>query len=399
MAQAGPEAPPLPGCELFRFSTVGGDGAVRFDAPHLQGKRVALVHDWLNGMRGGERVLEHVCALFPDATLFTLCYEPDKISEDIRARDVRELAWFGTKWLRRHYRRALPLLPALVRRLPTREFDIVISTSHCVAKAAPGPRLGLNAAYVFSPMRYVWDHYRDYLGQGRASDMALGLLRGPLQRWDAGSNDEIDTIVADSNHIARKIMRFWKREAGTIYPPVDLRTFKPNGHPPEDFFLVVSALVPYKKVDRAVRAAMMARVPLVVVGNGPERARLEAMAGDNVTFTGWLPDEEIADYYARCRAFLYPGIEDFGITSLEAQASGRPVLAYGEGGATETVVDGVTGRFFREKSARALARLMHGHDDSAFDAGLIRAHAERFSPGMFRRAVFEWIARESLARC
>jgi len=180
MVQAGPEAPPLPGCELFRFSTVGGDGAVRFDAPHLQGKRVALVHDWLNGMRGGERVLEHVCALFPDATLFTLCYEPDKISEDIRARDVRELAWFGTKWLRRHYRRALPLLPALVRRLPTREFDIVISTSHCVAKAAPGPRLGLNAAYVFSPMRYVWDHYRDYLGQGRASDVALGLLRGPL---------------------------------------------------------------------------------------------------------------------------------------------------------------------------------------------------------------------------
>jgi len=385
--------------ESGRFTRIDSVGDLECNAPHLEGKRIALVHDWIISMRGGERVLEQMCLLFPDADVHTLCYEPERASDVIRNMNVHELKWFGADVLREHHRKALPILPALIRRMPTRDYDIVISTSHCVAKAAPGPRRGLNASYVFSPMRYVWDHFRDYLGQGDISDTALRLVRGPLRRWDANSNSAIDTIAADSNHIARKIRKFWNREARTIYPPVNLDLFQPNGRPPDDFFLVVSALVPYKKVGRAVRAANLAGVRLVVVGDGPERARLELLAGENVEFTGWLPDEEIADLYARCRAFLYPGIEDFGITALEAQAAGRPVLAYARGGATETVDAPTTGRFFHEPDARALARLMRDHDDRDYDPVAIRRHAERFSPLAFQRAVFEWIAEESLVRC
>lgn len=385
--------------ESGRFARITAEGDLECHAPHLQGKRIALVHDWIVSMRGGERVLEQMCLLFPDADVHTLCYEPERASDIIRNMEVHELKWFGADLLRQHHRKALPILPALIGRMPTRDYDVVISTSHCVAKATPGPRRGLNASYVFSPMRYVWDHFRDYLGQGDVSDTALRLVREPLRRWDANSNSGIDTIAADSDHIARKIRKFWHREARTIYPSVNLELFRPNGLPPEDFFLVVSALVPYKKVGRAVRAANQAGARLIVVGDGPERDRLELLAGDTVEFTGWLSDEEIADLYARCRAFLYPGVEDFGITALEAQASGRPVLAYARGGATETVDAPATGRFFDVPHAGALAELMRDHDDRDYDSAAIRRHAERFSPLAFRREVFEWIAEEALVRC
>lgn len=357
--------------------------------------RVALVHDWLNGMRGGERVLEQVCALFPGADVYTLLYEPSRVSPAIRAMRVIESAFARLPGARRHYRALLPLMPAFVGSLPTRDYDLVISTSHCVAKAAPPPARGLHLSYVFSPMRYVWDHYGDYLTGKWWKDAPLRLLRAPLQRWDARSCANVDAFAADSRHIAAKIERFWGRAAEPIHPPVNLDLFRPSGEPPEDFFLVVSALVPYKKVERAIRAAEHARQRLIIVGTGPEEARLRALAGPFVEFAGHVPDSELAGFYQKARALLFPGTEDFGITALEAQACGRPVLAYGVGGVTETVVEGVTGRFFTDPPAKSLARLLKEHDDAAYDPTVIRAHAERFSPEHFRQAFRGWVEKES----
>ncbi|MDX2177165.1 MAG: glycosyltransferase [Candidatus Sumerlaeia bacterium] len=365
-------------------------------APRIPpGLRVALVHDWLNGMRGGEKVLEQVCALFPDAHLHTLIYDDARVSPAIRAMDVRPLRWRGEALLRRRYREMLPLLPRLAGMLPTQGYDLVIATSHCVAKAAPAPRRGLFAAYIFSPMRYVWDQFPAYLGRGFASDLALSLLRRPLQRWDRGSNDHIDTLAADSAFIAAKIERYWDRVPRVIHPSVDLDRFAPDGKPPADYFLVVSALVPYKRVDRAIRAARIARQPLVVVGDGPDRERLEALAGPDTHFTGWVDDAELAEFYRRARALLYPGVEDFGITALESLASCRPVLGLARGGLLETAPAPQCGRHVPDPSARALAALIGSHDDSEYDPARLRAQAERFSHATFRGQFAAWIAEEA----
>lgn len=359
------------------------------------GCRVALVHDWLTGMRGGERVLEEFCRLFPQADLHTLIYDPEAVSKRIRAMNVLESPLGQVPGIRRSYRAFLPILPTFAGRLPTASYDLVISTSHCVAKGAPRPRFGMHLSYIFSPMRYVWDHFEDYLSGNVLKDGMLRAVRGPLQRWDRASSQQVDSFAADSAHIAGKLRRFWGREARVIHPPVDLETFTPGGDEPEDFFLVVAALVPYKRVERAIRAANLGGYRLVVAGDGPEAARLKRLAGGTVQFTGKIPNTELRQLYRRAKALLYPGVEDFGITALEAQACGRPVLALAGGGALETVRDGVTGRFFREPTAKSLAGLMDRHQDSDYDPAAIRAHAERFSPGAFRSAVLEWIRDET----
>lgn len=343
-------------------------------------------------MRGGERVLEQFCLLFPHADLFTLLHEPEHLSPLLRRMNVVESPFARLPGARRHYRALLPLMPHFAGRLPTADYDLVLSTSHCVAKGAPRPRRGHHLSYIFSPMRYVWDHFPDYLGGGVIRDSGLRLIRPMMQRWDRESSRRVDAFAADSRHIARKIRRFWGRRARVIHPPVDLDFFTPDGGGTGDFFLVVSALVPYKMIARAVEAARLAKVRLLVIGDGPERRRLEAMAdGRYVEFLGWVPRGELVDYYRRAKALLYPGVEDFGITALEAQACGRPVLAHGKGGALETVIEGKTGRFFPEPTAKSLARLLRDHNDSAYDYRAIRAHAETFSPSRFRGEVLRWI--------
>lgn len=363
-------------------------------------RRVALVHDWLNGMRGGEKVLEHLCALLPDADVYTLIYEPDKVSSEIRRMNVLESRWtVRFPSLRRHYRKALPLMPRAVGEFPTAEYDLVVATSHCVAKSAPPPRKGAMLAYVFTPMRYVWDHFEDYLSGRVVQDCALRLFRGGLQQWDRETAQSIDAIAADSAHIARKIDQFWGRRARVIYPSVDLDFFTPSVEESEGFFLVVSALVPYKHVERAVEASRLAGVRLVVIGDGPERGALEAAAHEGVEFRGWVSPQELRKAYRECRALLYPGVEDYGIAALEAQACGRPVLALRSGGVTETVVDGVTGEFFEEESAGSLAELLTSFRDSDYSVTKLRLHACKFSPQNFRDELAQWIFREASLRC
>ncbi len=302
--------------------------------------RVALVHDWLTGMRGGEKCLEVFCELFPEARIFTLLHVRGRISRRIAAMPIETSGLSRLPGVSRYYRLLLPLFPWLIQRFDLRGHDLVLSCSHCVATGVRAPSGGLHIAYILTPMRYVWDLYGDYFGPDRVGRLQRGvmrLLRHRLQRWDALVATRVDHCVAISRHVADRVKRHYGREATVIYPPVETARFR-LGKGPGEFYLVVSAFAPYKRIDLAVNACNVLGRPLKVVGTGQEERRLRALAGPTVEFLGWRPDEEVADLYARCRALLFPGVEDFGITPLEAMACGRPVIAYAKGGALETIV-------------------------------------------------------------
>lgn len=368
-----------------------------------RGLRVALVHDWLRAMRGGEKVLEHVCALFPDAPIHTLLCEPDRIGSALRTRKIREAPLFARfPALKRHYPKLLPVFPSLVERFPTADCDLVISTSHCVAKGTPSPERGVHLSYVFTPMRYVWDHFDDYLSGRTLPDLALRAVRGRLQEWDRRTAGLVDAFAADSAHIAGKIDRFWGRRATVIHPPAETDFFTPDPDASAeegDYYLVVGALVPYKRIERAIAATRQTGDRLVIVGEGPERAFLEEVAHDRVTFRGWVGREELRAAYRGCRALLYPGIEDYGIAAVEAMACGRPVVALRGGGVSETVLEGVCGAFFDDPSEEALAERLTNLRPRDYDSRSIRAHAERFSPSRFRRELARWILDQGPFEC
>jgi glycosyltransferase involved in cell wall biosynthesis len=372
--------------------------------------RVALVHDWLTGMRGGEKCLEVFCELFPDADLYTLVYLPDRVSPIIRSMKIHA-SWFNQlPGVESYYRYGLPLFPRVIEGFALKNYDLILSSSHCVAKGIL-PHRALHIAYIHAPMRYVWDQHEAYFGAGSTSIERLGmaLCRGYLQSWDVRSAQRVDHFVANSNNVAAKIRRFYKREATTIYPPVDIDRFSVvNG--PGNFYLVVSALVPYKRVEHAVTACNELRVPLKIVGEGPLRQKLERRAGPHVEFLGWVDDALLPRLYASCRALLFPGEEDFGIVAIEAQASGRPVIAFGRGGLLETVnglhaaswnringsADCSTGVFFQEPTVASLMNAIQHFERNAqaFDPTAIRAHAAKFSRAHFKDRVAEFVAEK-----
>jgi len=366
--------------------------------------RIALVHDWLTGMRGGERCLEAVCELFPQAPLFTLLHVPGSVSPTIERRRivtsfVQRLPGAATRY--RHY---LPLFPAAVRGLSLAGFDVVLSLSHCVAKAVRVPPGALHLCYCFTPMRYVWDLEADYAdGAGWLTRLALPPMAAALRRWDRRT-EGVHEFVAISRHISERIRRVYGRDAAVIYPPVDLDRFR-IAPAVDDYYLVVSALVPYKRVDLAVLAANRTGRRLLVVGHGPEEARLRALAGPTVTFLGWRSDAEVAQLYARCRAVLFPAVEDFGIVPLEAAAAGRPTLALAQGGALETMVGLDAGApptavFFREQTADALAGAIATFEAAAhrFEPKALRAHAAQFDRPRFAQRIRDWVDDRWAAR-
>jgi glycosyltransferase involved in cell wall biosynthesis len=367
-------------------------------AARLAGPRVALVHDWLTGMRGGERCLEVFCELFPEAPLYTLLHVPGSVSPAIEHRRivtsfVQRLPGAATR-----YRQYLPLFPAAVRGLSLANYDLVLSLSHCAAKAVRVPPGSLHLCYCFTPMRYVWDLADDYARDaGRLTRAVLPSLAAALRRWDRRT-DGVDKFIAISHHIADRIRRVYGRDAEVIHPPVDVARFRP-AETLDDYYLVVSALVPYKRVDLAIAAAARVGRRLLVVGSGPEEARLRAMAGPNVTFLGWRPDAEVAELYARCRAVLFPAVEDYGIVPLEAAAAGRPTLALGRGGALETMVGLDDGRepptavFFAEPTVESLTGAIRTFETAAhrFDPRALRARAARFDRPIFAERIREYV--------
>ena len=350
---------------------------------------IAIVHDWLVTMRGGERVLEALCELYPEATLFTLVHRKGALSPAIERMEIRTSMLQHLPFGKSHYQYFLPLFPALVGRFDLRRYDLVLSSSHAAAKGVRVRSDAVHLCYCHTPMRYIWDQYDQYFGPGRAAwyvRFAMSIVRKPLQRWDVESSKRVDGFVANSHYVQERIRRLYGRESDVIYPPVASGRFKAvSDH--EGYFLVVSALVPYKRIDLAVDACTRTGDRLIVVGDGAEESRLKARAGGNVTFIRSAPDDEVRSYYEGCRALLFPGEEDFGIVPVEAMASGKPVIAFGRGGVTETVQEGVTGTFFGEQSVESLADAVERFRAMTFDAERIRKHALSFDGGVFKERI------------
>jgi glycosyltransferase involved in cell wall biosynthesis len=350
------------------------------------GLRVALVHDWLTGMRGGEKVLEVLCELYPQATLHTLVHVRGSVSPAIEALHPRASLLSRVPGIARYYRHFLPLFPALVEQFDLDDVDLVISTSHCAVKSVVRPGRARHVCYCHTPMRYVWDQRDAYFGRqrlGRARAALLGPVLARLARWDAATAHRVDRYVANSEHVARRIGRYYNRRATVVHPPVDTEFYRPDGQPPGRTALVVSALVPYKRLDVAIEACRLVNVPLRIVGQGPELARLRALGGSHVELLGSLSDDAIREQYRAAGVVLLPGEEDFGIVPVEAQACGRPVVALARGGALETVIDGVTGVLVPADGPEAFADGIRRALGAGLDAEAMRSQAERFGRARF----------------
>jgi glycosyltransferase involved in cell wall biosynthesis len=356
--------------------------------------RVALIHDWLTGMRGGEKALEVFCEMFPAADLFTLVYLPGTTSPIIERRSVKRSAIQWLPMAGKLYRQYLPLFPIAVEQFDLDGYDLVISTSHCAAKSVVVTGRARHLCYCLTPMRYAWDQFDAYFGIDRVGKLGNLMLRpvlAGLARWDRATEGRVHRYLAISQYVARRIALYYNRQSTLVYPPVDTDFYTADTdvpaapptltQPPK--FLVVSALVPYKRVDLAMMAARQAGVGLTVVGNGPERANLERLTGDGIELLGWRTDEEIRDLYRSSIATILPGEEDFGIVPVEAQACGRPVVALGRGGALDTVIDGETGVLFEDTTVDALSAALQRAAAIPWNAAHIRQHAERFSRARF----------------
>jgi glycosyltransferase involved in cell wall biosynthesis len=366
--------------------------------------RVALVHDWLTGMRGGEKVLDALARQYPDAELFTLLHVPGTVSPAIERLPRHTSFVQHLPGARRWYRHYLPLFPAAIEGFDLDGFDLVISTSHCAAKSVIAPG-GRHLCYCFTPMRYAWDQFDHYFGRerlGPAGHAAMRMAMRRMARWDRATSGRPNRYVAISRYVASRIRRYYNRDAVVVYPPVDTGFFHPDGRTPGTYFLVVSALVPYKRLDLGIEAARRAGVALRIVGDGPERRRLSAMTGSGIELIGTVSDTEVRELYRGAAGVLLTNEEDFGIVPVEAQACGRPVIALARGGALETVVDGVTGRLVAEATPDAFAEAMRAAVETPFDAGRIRAHAETFDTARFtaglRAVVEEMLAAPPEAR-
>ncbi len=361
--------------------------------PQLAGLRVALVHDWLTGMRGGEKCLEVLCRSFPRATLYTLIHRRGALSPAIESMAIQTSPLQRIPGVFRTYRHLLPLMPLAVRSWRPKDVDLVISLSHCVAKAVVPPPGVPHVCYCFTPMRYAWQGRDAYLESWSDRPVRRALARttlARLRRWDRATASRVTHFVAISETVRQRIARCYRRDSRVIQPPVDVGFYAPGDTAAsrDHDYLVVSALVPYKRIDQAVLACTQSGRPLTVIGEGPERARLEAMAGPSVRFLGWQPDEVIRDHYRRCRALLFPGEEDFGIVPVEALACGAPVVALGRGGAAETVDDRVGQTYLEPTSSGLVAALDRWEaQGSPSDPAEARRRALALSLPVFRERI------------
>lgn len=361
--------------------------------------RVAIIHYWLVGMRGGEKVLEALCRMFPGADIFTHVYLPGAVSPVIRAHKVTETYIGRLPFARRLYQSYLPLMPGALERLDLTGYDLVISSEAGPAKGIIAPPDAFHLCYTHSPMRYLWDQYNLYRdGAGLLTRTAMPLLAPRLRMWDVTSAARVDHFLANSTHVAARIRKYWRREADVVHPPVDVASFAPvPASERGDFYLWAGELAPYKRPDIAIAAFRDLGLPLVVIG-GPEktRARLAATAPKNVTFLGRSDFAILKSHMARCKALIFPGEEDFGIVPVEVMASGRPVIAYGRGGALDTVVDGVTGMLFRDQTAEGLAAAVREFERAGMaevDPRSLVAHAARFDEAAFRAGILSALDR------
>lgn len=364
----------------------------------MKDRKVAIIHDWLLGLRGGERVLDALCELYPSADLFTLFHEPGAVGPVIGRHPIQASFLNRFPEVSRYYRWLLPLYPLAIERFDLTPYDLVISSSHCVAKGIIPRPDAVHVCYCHTPMRYAWDRYGDYFPGAKGALVAPFLHY--LRLWDVTSAARVDHFVANSTWVRDRIEKYYRRDADVIPPFVDLETFRPAPETARgDYYLVVSALAPYKRIDLAIRACNALDRELRIVGEGQLDRELRALAGPRTRFLGRVALDEVKRQYAGARALLFPGEEDFGITPLEAMACGKPVIALGRGGALDSVVDGETGLFFPEPTVESLTDAIRRFESgAAFSPARCRERAERFGRETFLARFRETVDRITAAR-
>ncbi len=356
--------------------------------------KLALVHDWLNQRGGAEDVLETLVTFYPGSPIYTSLYAPDIMPDAYRQWDIRTLWMDKLPRIHTHHQPYLALYPLAWEGLDLSAYDVILSNKSGFCHGVRHDDRTLHICYCLAPTRYVWqpDVYIAREGFSREVELGLRPLLAMLRRWDLMAARRVDEFIAISTEIQARIKTFYGRDSVIIFPPVDTARFQPS-NVVEDYFLVVSRLIPYKRIDLAVEAATKLGVPLKVAGKGRDLDQLEARAGSTVEFLGYVPDDQLPDLMARCKAFIFPGLEDFGITPVQAQAAGRPVIAYRGGGALNTVIPGKTGELFDAMTVDSLMAIMRDFDASAYDAREIRAHAEQFDTAVFERAITGYVER------
>ncbi|MCU0286562.1 MAG: glycosyltransferase [Acidobacteria bacterium] len=348
-------------------------------------RKVAIIHDWLNGMRGGEKVLEVLLEIFPDADIFTLFLEKENISDIINSHPIFPSSLNKYGLIRKHYKYFLPLFPSTIEEFDLRDYDVVISSSHCVAKGIiPHPN-ALHIGYIHSPMRYVWDRYYSYFGKTKGlKKFYLKQQISRLRTWDAASSARVDYFAANSRFIQQRIWRYYHREATVIHPPVDTENFQPGRNPSKDYFLTVSALVPYKENELLIEAFNQSGDRLIIVGKGPEEKKLKRMAAKNIEFKKDVSHEDLVKLFQNTAAFVYAGVEDFGIVFVEAQACGIPVVAYKKGGVLD-IVNEESGILFDQQTTAALLDAIDKIKKTDFNPSFIRENSLKFSRQHFKQ--------------
>lgn len=363
--------------------------------------RVAIVHDFLNQAGGAERVVGGLHQIFPEAPIYTSILDRSTLWPALQDADIRTSWMQRLPGLRKHFKKYLPFYPGAIESFDLSEYDLVISSSSAFGKGAIARPGACHVCYCHSPMRFVWDYerYMERESYGQLSRLFLPALVGKLRRWDLRTARRPDVYLVNSSVIAERVRRLYGRASEVIPPPVDLARYRVS-EVDAGYYLVVSRLNPYKRIDLAISAFNGTPYRLVVVGDGPDRAALEALAEPNITFVGRRSDEEVATYYSECRAVIFPGEEDFGLVPLEANASGRPVIAYRAGGVLDTVIEGKTGLFFEEPSPAALLAAVERCDRMTWDREDLRRHAQTFGVDVFRTRVLDAVERalEKVAR-
>lgn len=363
----------------------------------MENIKVALVHDWLTGRRGGEKVLEVMTELFPDAPIHTLFHFSGSQDESLEKREIKTSFLQRMPGAKKKYRSYLPFFPLAVELFDLQSYDLILSSSHCVAKGAiPSPE-ALHISYIHSPVRYAWNEYFSYFSPNKLSFFSRVLIPPVIHRlrlWDESSCTRVDHFIANSQNVARRIQKYYRRTAQVIHPPVETDFFRPSEEGPEDYYLIVSALVPYKKIDLAIETFNQSRQKLKIVGQGPQYRTLKKKAQSNIEFMGFLESSRLLRVYQKARALLMPGEEDFGINSLESQACGVPVVAYGKGGAKETVIPEKTGLFFSELNNDSLRRTLDRMEGLTFNKSIIRNNALRFSREKFKENLQSYIQQK-----
>jgi len=354
--------------------------------------KLAIVHDYLNQFGGAERVVSAMHSVFPDAPVFTSIFDRKNMPEEFSRMDVRTTFMQRLPGIMRHFKTYLPLYPFAFESMDLRNFDLILSSSSAFAKGARKRDGALHICYCHNPMRFAWN-YDDYVRDERLPALlkkALPVYIRRLKMWDVKTSVGVDHFIANSMTVARRILEHYGRDSTVINPPVCTSKFRISKEP-GDYFLVVSRLKAYKRIELALEAAKRLDVPLRIVGSGEHEAALREAAGPKAEFLGSVRDSELSDLYSGCRALIFPGEEDFGIAPVEAMASGRPVIAYGRGGALETVIDGETGVFFGEQTAESLMESIQRIGRMEFDPEAIRRHALSFDESEFRKKINDFV--------